>query len=131
MLNPFPLQFLALLAYFILRICVGGILLYLGRAHLKQRSGLITVLKFPFLSSHHSILLLVFFELALGTFIFLGAHTQYATLGVILLSLFMLFMKRATNHPLIPPRIFYVLLIGACVSLFITGAGAFAFDLPL
>jgi hypothetical protein len=62
---------------------------------------------------------------------FVGAYTQVAAIGAIVLSIKMLVLRRHLAHPSIPQPLFYVLMLAISVSLFITGAGALAFDLPL
>ncbi len=132
MLNPFPIQFLALFAYFLLRICVGSILLYLGLQHWYKRHELKTVLTlswWPY--GFFSTVVLATSEVILAMSLFLGAYTQIAALGIILMSLKVLVLRGRFQHEAIPQRIFYILLVGAGLSLFVTGGGAFAFDLPL
>jgi len=132
MLNPFPIQFLALLAYLILRVFVGGILLYLGFTHLKYRHDLTFALSIPwFPHSTFSVLMLFSTEIIIGCMFIGGFYTQYAAIiGMILALKMLVFYKRFTS-PRLPGRLFYILLFGASLSLFITGAGAFAFDLPI
>ncbi len=132
MLNPFPIQFLALLAYLLLRVFVGAILLYLGIRHWQTRHTLKETLVLPWWPfGTTTTLVLIIAELVLGTLFILGAYTQYAALITMLICLdFMLFRHRFT-HETLPARIFYVLLFGCALSLFITGAGALAFDLPI
>ncbi len=132
MLNPFPIQFLALLAYFILRATIASILIYLGFTHFRQREELKNVLTlswFPY--GTFMTWGFVVLEITTGLFIFAGAHTQYAVLLVCIMSAKMILMRHWFEHPSIPPKLFYVLLLGASLTLFITGAGAFAFDLPI
>ena len=132
MLNPFPIQFLSMLAYFILRVTIASILVYLGFLHLKHRRELkdvFTLSWFPYGTFITWALALL--EILAGIFIFVGAHTQYAVLLVFMMSVKMIFLRQWFNHPTIPPKIFYVLLLGASLTLFITGAGVFAFDLPI
>jgi hypothetical protein len=50
---------------------------------------------------------------------------------LIAMCLKMFVMRNWFDHPSIPTKLFYVLLFAASVSLFITGAGVFAFDLPI
>lgn len=130
LLNPFPIQFLALFAYLILRLFVGGLLIWFGHKHFSARSelkGALRVRWWPF--SGTTVLVLVGSELILGAMFVLGAYTQVAALLTIGLCLKMLFFR--FRHPAIPPRSFYVLLLAAALSLFITGAGALAIDLPI
>ncbi len=117
MLNPFPIQFLALLAYALLRICVGGILAYRATSHLREKRTLVQA--FGAL------------ELVSGLMLIVGYYTQIAALlsgGVALLALSVHAVRSALS---MGGRQFYLLLFVASLSLFITGAGFFAFDLPI
>lgn len=131
MLNIFPIQFLAPLAYTLLRVAVGVLLIRIGIIRIKHRTpnSLIVATKVSF---PPSILLIVgFLEIIAGAFLFVGLYTQIAALITLFFSfLHVLFPKRLSGTG-IPPRIFFVLLFFVSLSLFITGAGAFAFDLPI
>ncbi len=132
MLNPFPIQFLALLAYLLLRLAAGSVLLVLGVRHFKQRESLykaLTLPLFPFGKVITSFFIIT--ELVVGGLFILGLHTQIAALLLMAMSLKMLFLRKRFSHPALPGRLFYLLLFGISCSLFITGAGALAFDLPL
>ena len=132
MLNPFPIQFLSYLAYFLLRLFVAGTLIYLGVEHYKHRHKLKHILKLPWFPFGGFVsVVFPLGELVVGAFMFVGAFVQYAALAVIVMSLKMIFMRQWFDHHSIPPKIFYVLLLGAAISLFITGAGILAFDLPI
>jgi len=132
MLNVFPIQFLAPLAYFILRIGVGFILIKLGVQHVQNRHTLATHFSStPFSSSIYIILFLGLLEFSVGALFILGLYTQIAALITIALSIKMIRISKHLVTPLIPPRIFWFLLIYVSFSLFITGAGAFAIDLPI
>lgn len=119
MLNPFPIQFLALFAYFLLRVVAGGTLVHTALTHRKV-PGFIGVFRFIILA-----------ELALGTLLLLGLGTQYAALGLLGYCVCIGVLKRRTKHPALPATSTLVLLFGIGLSLFITGAGVFAFDLPI
>ncbi len=132
MLNPFPIQFLALLAHLLLRVITGVVLLILGYQHFKHRTTLYLVLSlsiFPF--GKITTFVFIVTELTIGTLLILGMHTQIAALLLIAMSVKMLFLRKWFPHLAIPGRLFYLLLLGISCSLFITGAGALAFDLPL
>jgi uncharacterized membrane protein YphA (DoxX/SURF4 family) len=132
MLNPFPIQFLALFAYTILRACVGAILIYLGLAHIKHREELREKFSFPLLPFGRAFAwYLGIVELVVGAMFFMGFYTQIAALLSCLLSLKFIVMNKRFASPSVPGRLFYVLLLAASFSLFITGAGFFAFDLPI
>jgi len=132
MLNLFPIQWLALLAYFILRVMVGITLVILARRHLAAFRALAAVAQVPLLPiPRTAISLLIATELVAGTLLILGLFTQAGALLLIVLSLTMIVWHRRLPHPSIPPRLTYILFLAAGLSLFITGAGAFAFDLPI
>lgn len=132
MLNPFPIQFLALFAYAVLRIIVGLVLIYLGTKHLRNRDALVPSFSFRFFPyGRFSVWYLVFVEIVLGLMFTFGLLTQIAALITMVLSLKLIVLQRRLASPFIPGRLFYVLLFGISFSLFITGAGIFAFDVPL
>lgn len=132
MLNLFPIQWLALLAYFILRVIVGLALITLGMRHVRHFRELAGVARIPLLPiPRTAITLLITTELVAGTLLVLGFLTQAGALLLIILSLKMLLWHGRFPHPSIPPRLTYVLFLAAGLSLLITGAGAFAFDLPI
>lgn len=133
MLNIFPTMFLSLFAHALLRIFIGCIFLYLGWRHLvRDRAGLQATLSAhwprmaPYIVRYLGVL-----EIVIGGMILAGSFTQIAAVTAIVLSIKMLMLRRHFAHPSIPQPLFYILLLGTCASLFITGAGVFAFDLPL
>lgn len=125
MLNPFPIQFLALLAYLLLRIFVGIFLAVLASRQIAHTPTTLTPQK------RHLWYLLAAIELILATLFVLGAYTQYAALALLALVLGMLRVQSKTDTSLHLPNSTAFLLIGITLSLFITGAGAFAVDLPI
>ncbi|MCB9811531.1 DoxX family membrane protein [Candidatus Nomurabacteria bacterium] len=132
MLNPFPIQFLALFAYFILRVTIAVCLLHLGTKHWRVRDELQHVLRLSWFPYGRLVAtLLPLGELSLGLLLLAGAHTQYAALAVIAMSIKLLLLRNYFSHPSIPEKLFYFLLLGATTTLFVTGAGVPAFDLPL
>lgn len=132
MLNPFPIQFLALFAYLLMRLFVAGTLYYLGVTHIRARTELRNHITLPLLPKRvESIILFAVIEIGIATLLVLGAHTQYAALALMLLCTYMLVFHSRMNHSTIPQRLVYVLLFGMALSLFITGAGVLAFDLPI
>ncbi len=132
MLNPFPIQWLAVFAYFILRLFVGSILVFLGFSHLKNKRSLQDTLSFPwFPYNKFSVFILFSTEIIIGSMFITGFYTQYAALIGMILAIKMFIFNERFNSSQLPSRFFYALLFGVCFSLFITGAGAFAFDLPI
>lgn len=132
MLNPFPIQWLALLAYFLLRLFIGGILIFLAINHYRYRRELQQVFVLSWFPYGRFIsLAFPLGECIIACFILAGAWTQFACLALMVMSSKMIIMRNWFDHHSLPPKIFYVLLFGATVSLFITGAGLLAFDLPI
>lgn len=124
MLNPFPIQFLALLAYFLLRICVSFVITLLAYNHITSRHLLSRRFSLP-------ISVVVGFalaELSVAALLFIGMYTQYAILALLLLLPAYAIIHKQQQFPL---YMSILLLFGAAISIFITGAGAFAFDLPI
>ena len=116
----------------VLLLVIAGILLYLGKEHLVHRQALAKQLVLPFWPyGHFSVALLILSELLLATLTALGAYMQYAMIVLALLSIKMIVLRNRFDHPSIPSRLFYLLLLACCLSRFITGAGALAIDLPV
>lgn len=132
MLNPFPIQFLSLLAYLVLRVIAGFVLIVLGYRHFKARKELSQILTLPFFPfGGVATTFLILTELIVGVLFVLGMHTQYAALVVMAMSVKMVVLRPRFSHPSIPSRLMYLLFFAIGCSLFITGAGALAFDLPI
>ncbi|MEZ4103857.1 MAG: hypothetical protein R3B60_01065 [Candidatus Paceibacterota bacterium] len=132
MLNLFPIQFLSLFAYFILRIITGFILLSLSKKHFIYRQELISIIKLPvFPFGKFSTFLLIITEFIISCSLVLGVYTQIGALLLVILSLKMLVFNKYFKHHTIPSKTTYLLLAAIGISLFITGAGVFAFDLPI
>lgn len=136
MVNLFPVLFLAILGNAFLRLFLGLIFVYLGFTHFgKHKALLISTItaQFPAFAriAPFIALKLALVELIIGAMIVVGAYTQVAALVGMILSLKMLIFRRRLTYPLVPPSSFWLLVFAACVSLFFTGAGAFAFDFPI
>lgn len=124
MLNLFPIQFLALFAYFILRICVGVFLILFAK---KMKKGILT--QFPertWRANFHYGL-----YLSIGGLFIIGMLTQFAALFTMCVSAYMFFFSPKSLKDHLPDRHTWLLLFGANCSLFITGAGVLAVDLPI
>ena len=130
MLNIFPIQFLAPLAYFLLRLCVGVIFLYVGTQHIKHKNHKTLTLKTNARGPVVFVLIGIL-EISTGILFMLGAYTQIAALMGLSVSLLHILKQHFVSYTNYPPRMFFTLLFVASLSLFITGAGVFAFDLPL
>lgn len=132
MLSIFPIHFLALIAYALLRLCVGFIFLHLAKRHFSERTSLGAVFSMRLLPfGTFFVWYLIFFEFVIGILFILGLFTQIAALLAMALSLKFIVMHARLTHSTIPSRMFYTLLFFTSLSLCITGAGIFAFDLPI
>lgn len=137
MINPFPTVFLALIAYAVLRVAVGFMLVYLGYQHsIPRKVALRKALSAcaPHFLSRYTGFFVVCFgvaEIILGLMFVAGFFTQIAAIATVLFALKMLYFRKHLTYPLVPTPMFFLLLIGVSISLFITGAGVFAFDIPI
>lgn len=135
MLNPFPVQFLSMLAFTFLRHGVSFIFLYLTLTHLSKRRELSLNMDIPLLNffSFNTVYVwcLILFELLMSIAFFLGLHIQIAALLTALYSVKFILLRPRFRTSSIPDRLFFILLFYVSLTLFVTGAGAFAFDLPI
>jgi uncharacterized membrane protein YphA (DoxX/SURF4 family) len=134
MLNPFPdLLIYSLLAPFILRVVAGLVFIDLGFLAFKNEKerwlSSISALRVP----NPKLALKIFggVEIAGGIMFILGFYTQIAAL----ILAFLVFAEVYVEYkdPLILKRnfVFYIMLFVIVLSLLLSGAGAFAIDLPL
>ena len=133
MLNVFP-DFLTfgLLAPFLLRLAVGFLFLKAGVK--KAKGGAWTT---PIFEKMHLrpgaryTLALGVIEVVSGILLIIGLYTQVAALAAALISLFGWYAKK--KHPSETPgsKGAFLLLFVISLSLLFSGAGFFAFDLPL
>ncbi len=111
MLNLFPIQFLTPLAYTLLRLCVGFILIRLGTIHIRNRQHTTTlVVEKSSGPSPLALLCVGLLEIVAGTLIFLGFYTQLGALTALLLIVTQsIFSKYFQNEETLP-RVFFVLV---------------------
>lgn len=136
MINLFPTMFLALVAHALLRLFVGLALVYLGVRHYgRDRAMLVQTISTNFPSFSKMARFMAFklavIEVIIGCMFVAGFYTQIAALAAIILSLKMLVFRKSFSYPLVPQSLFWFLVIGVSISLFITGAGILAFDIPI
>ncbi|MBP9711246.1 MAG: hypothetical protein KBD50_03270 [Candidatus Pacebacteria bacterium] len=118
MLNPFPdLLWLGFFAPTVLRLAAAAVLLIGAYAHYTSKGSNSTAL-----AAAHALL---------GGMLFFGWYTQYAALiGIVgIVACYVLPKKLLNVDPL--PWATSLLLFAIFLSLLVSGAGAFAFDLPL
>ena len=134
MLNPFPeLLFLSQLGPFILRVVIGIIFLDLGILKLKGEKSR-WLASFEALRLRPADLMLLIFasvEMVAGILLIVGLYTQWAALVMAVFVGIELGIEWKMREVLKRNLVFYLLLFTICLSLLVTGAGAFAFDIPL
>ena len=134
MLSVFPdLLMFSVLAPFILRIVAGlifidlGALLFRGEKERWAASFTALGLKRPQLWVKS----LGIIEMIGGLLFFVGLYTQLAALVLALIALAEGYVEYKDPSVLKRSFVFYVMLFAISLSLLFSGAGAFAFDLPL
>ena len=137
MLNIFPdLLFLQLLAPFLLRIVVGIMFIWIGYSYLfKDRKVVLEQLssKWPKFAMFF-VLFGGIFEIVTGVFLVAGFLTQIAAIAGVLIAidaLFAKFLYKDLDKIAKYSKMFYILILIISLSLLVSGAGAFAVDLPL
>lgn len=132
MLNLFPIQFLSMFAYLILRITLGFILISLGREHFKKFSLIAPQVKWPFIKNGKLVLgLLIFSELLIGFMFIIGLLTQAVAAACFMMCFKLIIWYKSFPENTLPSKLSLLLIAFISLSLFITGAGALAFDLPI
>jgi uncharacterized membrane protein YphA (DoxX/SURF4 family) len=133
MLSLLPqILFLAPFSAFILRIAAACTFFYIALRMIEARDDMIGT-RFPIIG------LLPVWAVWLGattttivaTLLFVGLFTQLIALFGIIIALKLFIFAPRLQHVLPLSRGMYALLFIICLSLLLTGAGAFAFDLPL
>jgi hypothetical protein len=132
MLTTFPeLLTFSLFTPTLLRFAAGGVLLYVAYMHWIRRD-VISKLSFPIIGRTRWIIWLsVAAHIVVGGMLIAGYYTQVAALlGIVWSIKSMIFHSRF--EPAFPvSRLPAFLLLMIFISLLFTGAGLFAFDLPL
>lgn len=134
MLNPFPeLLNYALLAPLLLRVVVGLIFLDLGILKFRSEKER-WVASFDTLGLRPADLMVAFYgglQVIGGIMFILGLWTQIAALFFVLSTGAELYIEWKAREVLKRDLVFYLLVFVISFSLLLTGAGAFAIDLPL
>lgn len=134
MLNPFPeLLTYTIIAPFLLRVVVGVIFIDLGGMLFRNEKNsfieAFKILRIP--NPKKAVKILGIVEIIGGISLVLGAYTQISALILSLITLKELYIEYRDPNILKRNIVFYVLLFTITVSLLLTGAGAFAIDIPL
>lgn len=134
MLNPFPeLLVYSMIAPFILRVISGLIFADLGylafRGEKERWVSSLAVLKIP--RPGLAVKIIGIIEIAGGVMLLAGFYTQIAALVLAILTFAESYVEYKNPEVLKRNLVFYVMLFAIVLSLLFSGAGAFAFDLPL
>jgi hypothetical protein len=126
MLNTFPnLLTYGFFAPTILRLLVATVLFYLAYQQWVKRVEISKVRSFVFPT------LSIIFNAIVGVGLFFGYLTQIAALLAIVGFGIGIWLNRRHPHIVIISTATVIILIVICASLLLTGAGAFAMDVPL
>ncbi len=134
MLNPFPgLLSFALIGPFILRLVIGLVFLDLGILKFKsEKQSWIESFKALHLNpAEFLVSLFGLIEIIGGALLLAGAWTQIAALAFVILVGLEFYVEYRDASVLKRDFVFYLLVLAIAVSLLLTGAGAFAFDIGL
>ena len=137
MLNVFPdLLFLQLLAPFLIRVAVGVMFIWIGYSYLFRDMSAVTDQLQTIVKSKARFFVWFggLFEIVTGLFLIAGFLTQIAAIAGMLIAIDALVGKwkySELDKVLRYSKQFYILIFIASLSLLFSGAGAFAFDLPL
>lgn len=129
MLNVFPaLLTFRFLAPTIIRVVLGGLVVYLGLQKLVANK---TIATEPAEKSTLGVLSFVAtIEILSGLALIAGAYTQIAAIIVSVLTIIFSILKLRGKNPTGFPIPINTLILAAAISLVFSGAGLFAFDLP-
>lgn len=133
MLNPFPeLLVYGLLAPFIIRLALGFALIYLSVEHYRNTAQIAQLLR-PRTGASARIAgpALAVFELAAGVALIAGAWVQIAAIAALVLTLKPLLLRGDLRAISPYAHSTYAVLFMMALSLLLSGAGAFAFDISL
>ncbi|MEK7117417.1 MAG: DoxX family protein [Patescibacteria group bacterium] len=134
MLNLFPdLLTYSMLAPFIIRVVAGFTFLNTGILKLSREKGrwLISLEELKISRASVVLKILAVIEIVGGILLIVGAWTQLAALILTLFTTAVFFIEYRDPSILKRNLPFYLLLLSITLSLLFSGAGAFAFDLPL
>lgn len=131
MLNPFPgLLLYSFFAPTLLRVAVALILVWVAYRQWRSRAELARA-RFFGLGGPWAVWLIVAVELVAAAGLFFGYYTQWAAILGALIALKFAVWDHRYPHFFPLSRIGALLLLVVCLSLLLSGAGGFAYDLPL
>ncbi len=135
LLNPFPeLLNYSILAPTLLRWVLAFVLISIGIDMIRQTKRALFVAYFSSKEFPLAAFLPWKFGIAqiiLGTFFLIGAFTQISVLISVYILVALYYIENRVERILPHDSTFYLVMIVVSLSLLLTGAGAFAVDLPL
>lgn len=134
MLNPFPdLLVYGLLAPFILRVIAGFIFINLGILAFKneKQRWVVSLSTLNISNPKMAVKILGAIEVVGGVMLLVGLYTQVAALILGFLTFAEAYVEYKDPSILKRNLVFYTMLFAITLSLLLSGAGAFALDLPL
>jgi uncharacterized membrane protein YphA (DoxX/SURF4 family) len=134
MLNTFPeLLSYSLIAPFILRLVVGVIFIELGFLKIGKEKKIWKMFfeTIHFKPAYFFVVVMALIEIIVGFFLISGYLTQVAALVMAIILFAEAYVELRDGSLLKRDIVFYTLLLAICLSLVLTGAGAFSLDLPL
>ncbi len=134
MLNPFPeLLAYSLLAPFILRLVLGLIFIDLGALKFRSERGR-WIASFEALYLRPADFFVTFYallQIAGGLLLIVGLWTQVAALAFAIFAGAELYVEWRAREIIKRDIVFHLFIFVISLSLLLTGAGAYAFDIPL
>ena len=109
----------------------GFVFLYLAYVHFSKRRAVAEELSTLVGGAGMIIPIYSLLELLLAVSLIIGAWTQLSAIVGAIIAIKMLIVRKKLNALKPLSELSYVLLAVICISLIVSGAGAFAFDLPL
>ncbi len=134
MLNPFPeLLTFALLGPLILRALLGLIFIDLGLLKFRgeKESWYASFKTLGLRPASLFVPLYALLQIVGGVFLVVGLWTQIAALAFVIFTGIELYIEWQTRKILKRDIVFYILIFVISLSLLLTGAGAYAIDIPL
>jgi len=132
MLNPFPQLFtFADFGPTVLRLAAALVFVYLAYAHYKNRAS-ISRTHFPVIGAQSFVWVVgAVIELLVAAALFFGYWTQWASLVGALIGLKYAFWAGKYESYFVLSRTAMLLIFAICLSLLLTGAGQYAWDIRL
>ena len=132
MLSLFPqILFLTPFSATLLRITAGLVFFYLAYVHYGNRKAVAQEISYFVGGASIVCAVYILIELLVAFGLFLGIYAQLAALVGLILALKILIVRKSLREVKPLSELSYVLLAVICLSVLVTGAGIFAFDLPL